>query len=263
MGLSDMIGDLTDWFDAYTGKFLPAENISLKIDHTHRVCRISTELATDLALEQKSRDLCFLCALLHDVGRFEQYSRYGTFSDARSENHAALSVRLIKEWDLLSGLSEHERTCVLDSIAVHNRALIPAGLSPDALLQARVLRDADKLDIFHILADYYTGSEHNSALQLENEESPGISPEVHEAIMASRIVLSEHVRNLNDFKFLQLAWVFDLNYPFTAEKILEEGYVKTIIGTIIDQELDPGLFGIIERSLRSQTRHAAGARRSI
>lgn len=260
---SGMQEDLTGWFASYTAKFLPDENIRLKIDHTHRVCQLSTELATYLTLEPGSRELCFLCALLHDVGRFEQYSRYGTFSDARSEDHASLSVRLIEEMDILSMLSPYEKKSVIEAIAVHNKALIPAGLSPVALLLARILRDADKLDIYHILAAYYSGPEHNSALQLENEDTPGISPEVYEAIMGSRIVLSEHVRNLNDFKFLQLAWVFDLNYPFTAGRLIDQGYVASIIRTLSDEDLDPRLFEIIEETLKKQRLLPAEELRSI
>ena len=36
-------------------------------------------------------------ALLHDVGRFEQYKRYGTFNDRKSVNHAALGVEIMKK----------------------------------------------------------------------------------------------------------------------------------------------------------------------
>ena len=47
-------------------------------------------------------------ALLHDIGRFEQFHRYKTFSDARSEDHAALGVDAIKEEGLLQSIDNEE-----------------------------------------------------------------------------------------------------------------------------------------------------------
>jgi len=44
------------------------------------------------------------------------------------------------------------------------------------------------------------------------------------------------VKTLNDFKLLQLGWVYDLNFPFTARIIAEKDYVKRIRKTMPESD---------------------------
>jgi hypothetical protein len=43
-------------------------------------------------------------ALLHDVGRFPQYRRWRTFRDSESDNHARLSLEVIRHEAVLEHL---------------------------------------------------------------------------------------------------------------------------------------------------------------
>ena len=52
--------------------------------------------------------LAEIMALFHDIGRFEQYKQYRTFSDYRSEDHAALGVKVIKANRILNGFEPAE-----------------------------------------------------------------------------------------------------------------------------------------------------------
>ena len=68
------------------------EKIRLKIYHTYRVAEICERIAQSLSLSKEDVDLAWLLGMLHDVGRFEQLKRYGTFSDAQSIDHAHFGV---------------------------------------------------------------------------------------------------------------------------------------------------------------------------
>ena len=81
--------EYTDAYDATD------EKIKLKIDHTYRVAELCERIAKAEQMEKTEVDLAWLLGMLHDVGRFEQLRRYGTFSDADSIDHAALGADIL------------------------------------------------------------------------------------------------------------------------------------------------------------------------
>ncbi|MFT7795861.1 UNVERIFIED_CONTAM: hypothetical protein ODY05_22685, partial [Salmonella enterica subsp. enterica serovar Enteritidis] len=62
-----------------------------------------------------------IAAVFHDIGRFEQLRRYGTFFDAKSADHAALSVQVLEETAMLQDVEKAWRQRILTAIAQHNR----------------------------------------------------------------------------------------------------------------------------------------------
>ena len=80
-------------FIKYTNNY-DAENphIFRKIGHSIRVMEISREIAKSLNLTEEQVDLATLIGLLHDIARFEQMKRYGTFKDKLSVDHGDLGV---------------------------------------------------------------------------------------------------------------------------------------------------------------------------
>ena len=71
-----------------------------------------------------------MAALLHDIGRFEQYRRYRTFADSRSENHASLGVKIIKQENLLQGCTAVAADTIIRTVGCHNRLDIPSQGDP-------------------------------------------------------------------------------------------------------------------------------------
>lgn len=56
------------------------DGIERKYSHSFRVMKISTEIAKKLNLTQEQVDLATLIGLLHDIARFEEFTRYDKFS---------------------------------------------------------------------------------------------------------------------------------------------------------------------------------------
>jgi hypothetical protein len=92
------------------------------------------------------------------------------------------------------------------------------------------LRDADKLDIWRLVIDYYYAKEgeKNHAISVGFKDSPGVSSEVSDDVCNRRIVHSKHLRNLNDFKLLQMGWVFDLNFVPTFQTVARRRYIDRL-----------------------------------
>ena len=85
-------------FKSYTDAYDSSDpKVKLKIDHTYRVADLADKIARSIGLDEEDVDLAWLLGILHDIGRFEQLSRYHTFNDRRSVDHAKLSADLLHE----------------------------------------------------------------------------------------------------------------------------------------------------------------------
>ncbi len=243
----DMICDLTRWFDSYTSDILEAqhadEHILLKIEHTKRVCDEIEMIGRSIALDQDAMRLAYVIALFHDIGRFDQFATYKTFVDRDSVDHAQHGVAILKRLPLFDSFSHKVRSIILIAIEHHNKAYLP-DLPEDVLLYAKLIRDADKLDIYKVVTDYYqrTEPEENRVIQLGLPDTEGVSPAVCGDLLEHRIVLSEHLQNLNDFKLLQAAWIFDCNFPATYKAIKEREYLEILKKQLPQTEQITALF---------------------
>jgi HD superfamily phosphohydrolase YqeK len=236
---TDELDRLKKWFDDYVLKYYTGEpdfdrNIRLKEDHTHHVCRNMIELVDNLNFSQPDRSLAEAIALFHDIGRFEQYRRYRTFFDRESENHARLGLRVLSINRIASSTNVSDRRIFSRAIAFHNAAVLPLHESSRTLLFMKLIRDADKLDIWRVVTAYYREKKDspNPAIELGLPDVPECSPEVIQSIMNNTFASLKHIKTLNDFKLLQISWVFDLNFKNSFTLLRERGYIEQIVSVL-------------------------------
>jgi putative nucleotidyltransferase with HDIG domain len=223
------------WFSEYCQTFYSEDvedqrTILLKEEHTHRVCANIIRIAAAEGLDQDRLMLAETIALLHDVGRFEQYRQYRTFRDAISVNHAALGAEIIREIDLLADLSPRERDLVNDSVEAHNLFAIPKKIRGEHRFFLQLIRDADKLDIWRVFTEFFEQpeGERSSVAGLDFPDRPECSPEVLDKVAGKEIVRLSSARTLNDFKLVQLSWVYDLTFPESFRMVDERHAVHGI-----------------------------------
>jgi hypothetical protein len=187
-----------------------------------------------LALDGGELGLVEAAALLHDVGRLEQYTRYRTFHDARSEDHAAMGVRVLEEGGVLAGLDAADRRLVLDAVAHHNRLSIPDGQPERAARLTRIVRDADKLDIWWTAISFFRGEpgDWSDSITLDLPDRPEITDEVFEAVMAGRLPRMDRLRTVCDFKVTQMGWVFDLCFERSFALVRERRFLEQLRDTM-------------------------------
>lgn len=227
------------WFDTYSQGFAQGtsedlKNISIKRDHSLRVLHNAVEISASLKLDGVLAQLTHLAALFHDVGRFPQYERFRTFNDRNSANHAALSVDVLRETDALDKLAAEHRRLVLGAIFLHNRQSIPAGLPPKLGVMTRIVRDADKLDIFRVLISHFSpNSPANGVVTLDLKPHPtAYTEKIFQSVRSGKIGKYEEMVWINDLKLLLCSWVYDLNFPISRQMVLEAGYVDTVFGSL-------------------------------
>ncbi|MCM0084508.1 HD domain-containing protein [Geomonas sp. Red32] len=231
------LASLAKWFDTFCASYRSDDgaaqrNYDLKALHTLKV-REGARLITSEG-DPHRQLLAEAAALCHDLGRFPQYREYRTFKDSESLNHAHLSARIAGEAGVLDFLSKPERESVLTAVRLHNVYQIPAGLSPEAEDLLRVVRDADKLDIWRVFIEYFYAPEGDraSAATLGFPDLPLCSPEVLGDLSRGKLVRLATVKTVNDFKLLQLSWLYDINFRSTLALISERGLLDELASTL-------------------------------
>ena len=225
-----------DWFADYCTSFsLPTEvdqrNITIKREHTHQVCLNTVRIAEDLGLIEPEARLAEAVALFHDVGRFSQYQQYKTFDDSISVNHAVLGTKVLLEHNVLGNLPKHEQDIIVRSVTLHNVFALPEALDEKILLFVRLIRDADKLDILRVVIEYFDQDEESraEAVALGLPDVPeGYSREVLACLLRGEMARKDALKTLNDFKLLQLAWLYDLNFACSLRMVVERDYIRKI-----------------------------------
>ena len=205
-------------------------NILLKEEHTTRVCANTLRIAAGLGLDADATALAEAIALFHDVGRFPQYARYGTFEDSRSVNHAVLGAKVLLERSVLRDLPKRDRSLIVRAVALHNVFILPPRLDDEVRLHAKIVRDADKLDIWRVfieLSDREPAS-WPSATGLGLPDTPACTPAVLAALEQRQMVQLTSLRTLNDFRLLQLAWIYDLNFAPSFAMVLEGRIIERL-----------------------------------
>ncbi|KPA18361.1 HD family phosphohydrolase [Candidatus Magnetomorum sp. HK-1] len=260
------VGQLMDisyyqkWFDQYTDQYLNQDDekdypFILKKKHTRRVCKAICSICDDLVVSDETRYLAQIIALFHDLGRFEQYAKYGTFRDIDSVNHGIQSIRDLMRHNVLKNLTPKQKKIVCNAIRYHNVANVPLNKSPEILFFIHLIRDADKLDIWNIFIDYFSNKEtqKNNVIELGVPDNPEITDDILQALFNGKIALISKVQTLNDFKLIQLSWIYDLNFRFSFEWVKKNQIIELLTQllpkTIEIQQLTQKLIDYLDQRL--------------
>lgn len=231
------LNQFKQWFKNYTADFFKDDafvnaNLKLKEHHTHRVCKEIDYLTDQLELTQSQALIAQTIALFHDVGRYEQFTRYRTFADNDSTPHGPLAVQILQKQNVLNNLNESEQIIIKKAIALHSVKKLPPNLPTEILLFAGLIRDADKLDIYRIVADVDDLPQAKTREKLLINWFPkgdDYSKEMIRAVLNREHIDYSTMKTHNDMKILHLAWVYDLNFKPTFQKIKNRKYLEKII----------------------------------
>lgn len=253
------LAELENSFIEYADRFLTEEplfnrNIILKREHSLRVRRECAEIVRSLDISEHDRFIAEVAGLFHDAGRFEQYTKYRTFVDLKSEDHGQSGVAVLKKINFLSGFDASDAEHIMTAISCHNRRTVPEEVSGRELLMAKVVRDADKLDIMNVVLNYYRHPETNDTVTLDLEDSPAISGAIIRSVSRRQSVAMRDLRTVTDFKIAQLGWVYDLNFQRSFQIYLKRGYHRELLKHLPESPEVNNLFEIIDRYIIEQAK---------
>lgn len=236
------------WFAEYAARFRSAEEqrsdgdvrpLLLKEEHTAAVLRHARLLVDTEKPGPLVARACLLAALYHDVARFPQYSRWRTFKDSLSANHGLLGVSVLKQEARLVDEHPQVRALVLAAVGMHNRFSVPEGIAADLRLVTDMVRDADKLDIFRIMAEHLGGpGPYSDTVILSVRDEPAQwTPKVVQDALAGRVASYADLRFINDFRLLLGTWIFDLRFAATRRRLAASGLVVGLLAPLPDAPL--------------------------
>ena len=232
--------EIREWYENYVrgfhkDDFQYMENINLKYDHTERVVIESRGIGISLGIEVRDTSLLLISALLHDIGRYGQMKKHGTFNDKISENHAKLGVEVIRESGILNKIYPEDQKLIETVVLNHNKKSLPKSMNERERLFCQIVRDADKLDILRILAEHYNSPKdrQNRSIEIDLDSSDTtVSPEIISSLNSGEVVAYTELKNITELKLLQIGWVYDINYLWTYQLLENRGFIEEIVKTV-------------------------------
>ncbi|MBO4246143.1 MAG: HD domain-containing protein [Bacilli bacterium] len=216
---ADFFYEIKQKFNQFVYQYdLNDENIKNKFEHSYRVMANCKRIAGELNLNENDTNLAILIGILHDIGRFEQVTIYKSFKDHQTIDHAALGCKILFEQGLIKEFWPNESDYDLIKFAIgnHNKVAITETDNDRFLLFAKIIRDADKLDIVYlwgILKEYH--------IVIENES---VTPKVLDDFKKNISINRVDVKNPSDDIVLTYSFVFDLNFIESMKRMKEYLY---------------------------------------
>ncbi len=201
-------------------------NLDRKQKHSLRVMQISNHIAKELKLSQEEIDIATLIGLLHDIARFEQYTKYKTFRDMDSIDHGDYGVEILEK-DIRKYIEPSQYDEIIKkAVKNHNKYSIEEGLSEKEELFAEIIRDADKIDILYESTEMFWKDRENLI-----EESTITEDVIEQFNKCTQIRNRKEKRPENSINEIVsvIAFIFDINFKESFRIIKEENYINKIL----------------------------------
>lgn len=207
------------WFDSYIRGFYTDDKevaplIRIKEEHSRIVAGHARAIAKSIGWGNDDVNLAEALGLCHDVGRFKQATIYKTFKDKDSVNHGQLGAEELNASGINIEFEPGEWEPFLFAVKWHNAASVPKHPGEKWNHLTKLIRDADKLDIYRVLPP--------------RRESDGCTPAIIDGAAAGRLLRYEDLKTIDDKKVIMLSWVYDINFSWTMRQVLAAGYLDRL-----------------------------------
>lgn len=223
------------------------EAIKRKFYHSYRVMDYCMLLAKYNNFNREDTEIATIVGLLHDYARFEQWTKYKTYDDIKSIDHGDLAVeRLFDNNEIVNYCTNKDYyDKIYDAIKYHNKYDYPQNLSEHNKLICKIIKDADKLDIFYLLGI-------NQNLMQQDEEI--ISEEIEKKFFKNELLNRKDVKNKSDNVLLSLAMVYDLNFDYSFKYLNEVMFIDKMFENIIDKDKFRKYFDHVKKYIEERNR---------
>ncbi len=213
---------LHEKFEKFVKKYnQDIDMIQLKHRHSYRVAKLAAMLAEKEKLSTEKIYLAYVIGLLHDIGRFKQVETYDSTDDLYLD-HGDYGAYILFEEGLISEFYlKHEHYHIIEKAIInHNKKTIENMVDEEELLFTKIIRDADKLDIFYLI------TQREIVLWYEGFE---VSDDIWQKFIAFEAIDYQDIKSLADQFLLYMALVFDLNFITSFKYLDEQNYIEKMI----------------------------------
>ena len=207
--------------------------IALKtIEHTDRVLSNILILSDNLELNENEKAIAEIVALFHDIGRINVLLEEEPSS--LPANHAEISIQFLKENKSFALLPDKIQTIITETILNHNKPELDQKEGDLVLFYLKLLRDADKLDVWYSTSEYvkHKAGKPNLALDLDLYEKPFVTTSFCQTIIDGGIPSKKDLITFNDFIIFQMSLVFDLNFKKSFQILNQKQYIRHLYDSL-------------------------------
>jgi hypothetical protein len=249
---------LAGWFADYVSRYRAADGalpapLELKYAHSRRVAKNARRIARGLKRTDREVLLAEICGLLHDIGRFPQYRRYGSFHDADTIDHGLAGRMTLEDEGAPALLDENAWNRVSCAVEYHNRKTehLPENLPADSRRLLNIVRDADKLDIMDLALQSVArdGFRALPAMLPHIRLSRELTPAVVEEILQTKTVSVGNIRTVADFLAMLASWFYDFNFPVSRKIAVSRNLIVRLQNGLPDIQVVREILDTIKKEM--------------
>lgn len=198
-----------------------------KLEHSFRVMENAKNIAKSLHLNDDEIDIATLIGLLHDIGHFEDIKEKDILKENTKIDHGDLGVEILQKNNYIRKFIEENTydNIILKAIKNHNKFKIIDGLTEKELMFAKIIRDADKLDIFYEGAEmFWTQTEQVDEIN-NSKVSDIVVQNFAKHVYFDRKFLNTKADSIIHF----ISLIYDINFKYDFEIIKKENYINIIL----------------------------------
>ncbi|MBE7075326.1 MAG: HD domain-containing protein [Clostridiales bacterium] len=196
-------------------------NIVRKIIHSYSVAEKCFTIACKLNLNEDERNFSYLLGLFHDLGRFEQWKLYKTYSDKKSVDHGDLSYEIIYQMQPETlFLTEKQFQVLLQAIKYHTKPY--CGNDEQIIFYNEMIKNADAF------CNVITTA--NGAQQMTITKD-GVTEQYLNAFLNLEPLYTYSPNTKLDRALFLTACTYYVKYPFLKQEILDNNYIDAIYST--------------------------------
>lgn len=200
------------------------KGIEMKLEHSLRVMEISKKIAEGLELQEEQIEIATLIGLLHDIGKINQYENYKSNGYFKKFEHGDYGAYILDS-DIRKYIETDKYDNIIKkSVKNHSKFQIEEGLTEEEILFSKIIRDADKIDIFYeCICIFWNGIED----RIENETIPdNVLDQFRKHVVIKR--RDDSYQEIESIIRI-LSFIFDINFKTSFEILKKEDYINKII----------------------------------
>ena len=220
------------------------KKVKYKYYHSFRVKKFSEYLAKKLKLSRNDKKLASFIGLYHDIGRFSQVTEFDTFEDAKSIDHAEVGYNLLKKRKFLNNFNTKEKNIILKAVKNHNKFKIEKGLNNRELMHAKIIRDADKIDIIRMISKGNIFDFKSITYNISND--------VNEDFFKHKLINNKKQASMGDKLIRNLSLVYDISFNESLKYLYKEKYFNKIYKRIPNNQVYKKYFDEINKYIEKR-----------
>lgn len=212
-----------------------SEGYLLKKQHTIRVLgKVDEILLRSPTIDNETKLVIELTAILHDIGRFPEWKNTRSFSGILGVDHCEIGAIMLENGMIKKFIPEERKydSIIILAVREHGKITLPENLSKQQLTVCQVIRDADRLDIFYECANELTFDILYRSRKLGNKK---LSEEVRKKLIAGEPMQFDIINSKLDMLALRIGLIKQLSTVASMRYVSDSNIANKMIDFFEDK----------------------------